>query len=610
MTSAAGRFALAGALTAVAAAVSVVPLAVSPAEAAAAAYTVTTLHFKVEVGPDRGQTCDIVGDVYRPRAATTRHRVPAVITTNGFGGSKDDQAGLGKALAKRGYLVLSYSGLGFGGSGCKVTLDDPDYDGVAASQLVSYLGGAGGIAYTDAAHTTAAPLLRVVARDHRNHVGQHQAHDPRVAMIGGSYGGGIQFAAAAVDKRVDTLIPMITWNDLSYSLDPNNTAISSGVTSSTPGSTKLVWGLSFTALGLATGIEHLDADQTRMLGCPNFATFVCAALLTGATTGYFDDSSIASLRHASVASYLHRIKVPVLLMQGEKDTLFNLNEAIATYRALRAQGTPTRMIWHSWGHSDSTPQPGELDLGDPDPASQYESRRVLNWLDHYLRGATVSTGPRFAYFRDWVSYRGIATPAYGTSNRFPVGTVRTWRLSGTDGLTTGAPASGSTTILTPPLGLPTTFDETDVLGSFFSGANGLTGQSVPGTSAAWTSGTLPRRLDVVGVPTARLKVTANGADLTQGLGPAGDLVLYLKVVDVAPDGTRSAIDGTIAPVRIPDASKRFTVRLPAIVHRFAKGHRIGLVVSTGSPNYRGNVTPSDVTIAAGTGQTLGLPVVG
>ena len=28
-------------------------------------------------------------------------------------------------------MVISYSGLGFGGSDCKITLDDPDYDGKA-----------------------------------------------------------------------------------------------------------------------------------------------------------------------------------------------------------------------------------------------------------------------------------------------------------------------------------------------------------------------------------------------------------------------------------------------------------------------------------------------
>src|SRR5690242_5358675 len=190
------------------------------AAASGAAYTVQTLHFAVRTDPTGSTPCDIVGDVYTPAGAGPAHRVPAILTTNGFGGSKDDQAGIGKAFAARGYVVLSYSGLGFGGSGCKITLDDPDYDGRAAKQLISYLGGAPGIAFTDAAHTTAAPPLQVVVHDATDHAGVAQTYDPRVGMIGGSYGGGIQFATAAVDSRLDTIVPLITWNDLSYSLDP------------------------------------------------------------------------------------------------------------------------------------------------------------------------------------------------------------------------------------------------------------------------------------------------------------------------------------------------------------------------------------------------------
>ncbi len=137
-------------------------VAAVPAGAADPGYTVQTLHFAVTADPSGSTPCDIVADLYTPSTATPSARVPAILTTNGFGGSKDDQAGIGKAFATRGYVVLSYSGLGFGGSGCKITLDDPDYDGRAAKQLISYLGGAPGIAFTDAAHTTAAPRLQVV----------------------------------------------------------------------------------------------------------------------------------------------------------------------------------------------------------------------------------------------------------------------------------------------------------------------------------------------------------------------------------------------------------------------------------------------------------------
>lgn len=133
-------------VVAVAALLTPVVLSAPAASAApvAGSYASQTLHFKVSVGSNRTQTCDIVGLLFTPSSATSRNRVPAILTTNGFGGSDADQVPFAEKEAALGYVVLSYSGLGFGGSGCKITLDDPDYDGQAASQLVSYLGGAGG----------------------------------------------------------------------------------------------------------------------------------------------------------------------------------------------------------------------------------------------------------------------------------------------------------------------------------------------------------------------------------------------------------------------------------------------------------------------------------
>ena len=160
-------------------------------------------------------------------------------------------------------------------------------------------------------------------------------------MWGGSYGGEIQFAAADVDPRIDVLNPQITWNDLSYSLGPNNATAPGDVTTS-PGATKLTWGALFSSVGILDGVQYASDDPYRDVGCPNFATFVCPALVTGGTTGYFQPSDIAAFRHASVESYIKNIKIPVLLDQGEDDTLFNLNEAVATYKTLRAQGRRSR----------------------------------------------------------------------------------------------------------------------------------------------------------------------------------------------------------------------------------------------------------------------------
>ena len=602
------RTRLAALLSAPVLAATAVVAATAGTASAADAFTVQTLHFAVHIGPDGSQNCDIIGDLYTPTSASPTSRVPAILTTNGFGGSKDDQAGIGQAFASRGYVVLSYSGLGFGGSTCKITLDDPDYDGKAGSQLVSYLGGAPGIAFTDADHTTPAPQLNVVVHDARDHAGHAQTYDPRVGMIGGSYGGGIQFSVASVDPRMDTIVPFITWNDLTYSLDPNNTAQTVGVTSSTPGAIKTNWGVGFSAEGVLDGLENAQGDPNRLYPCTNFADWVCPALVTAGTTGYFQPDAAAAARHASVASYMSRIKVPVLLLQGENDTLFNLNEAAATYKALKAQGTPVKMVWQSWGHSGSTPAPGELNLSSPDPATQYETARVADWFAHYLQGSTVGTGPNFAYFRDWVSYSGIATPAYATSNSFPIGANKKYYFSGTGQLVSNplTVQAGSQSFTTPPFGPPSSINPADVV-------SGYTGQlpqaDLPGTFATWTTSPLTAPVNVAGIPLLTVKVQAPTAAATQSAGPAGQLVLFVKIEDVAADGTASLIHGLEAPIRVPDVTKPITLTLPGIVHQFAAGHSIRIVVAGGSDNYRGGLTATPVTIASGTTQSVVLPTV-
>ena len=201
--------------------------------------TYSGLRFTVPAGKNdlgQPQTCTIDADLYKPHSASRTARVPAILTTNGFGGSKADQAGLGEAFAKRGYAVLSYTGLGFPDSGCKISLDDPGVDGTAATSLVTFLGGGGSAAYTSSQVGGTAGGPGTLAVDFTV-LDNPATHDPRLGMIGGYNGGQIQFATAAVDSRVDTLVPLITWNDLRYSLAPNNTSFTSGVTyaNSSPG---------------------------------------------------------------------------------------------------------------------------------------------------------------------------------------------------------------------------------------------------------------------------------------------------------------------------------------------------------------------------------------
>ena len=576
----------------------------------ATTVTVQSKEIDVTVGPAGGrQVCTVVFDLYRPSTATRRHPKPAILTTNGFGGSKDDQADLGTAFAKRGYVVLSYSGLGFGGSDCKITLDDPDWDGQAAKQLVTYLGG--GKPANDGSR------VRYVRKDARSHDGVRRRHDPRVGMIGGSYGGQVQFAVAGIDPRVDTIVPIITWNDLAYSLAPNNTDFTTptgeGVRYGTPGSEKVGWTSLFFGVGIADGIQHASTDPTRNVGCPNFADQVCSAKAQMDALGYPTQDTLDLARHASVSSYVSRIRIPTLLMQGENDTLFNLQEAAATYRALRAQGTPVRMVWQSWGHSGGgTPAPGELDMARP--GSSYEGVRVIRWFAHHLKDRKVSTGPRFAYFRDWVPYTGIATPAYGTSSRYPVGSTQDLYLSGSDALVPGRSSvqAGSASYANAAGEVPTSFSEVSALQGSPVPDGATPPYDTPGTFASWTTAPLAAPVVSVGVPRLTLRLSSPVAEQTQAGGPAGQLLLFAKIYDVAPDGSKVLVRRLVSPTRVADVRKPVTIELPGVVHRYEAGHRLSVVVAATDAAYRNNkvVTPVTVLTSAADPGVLRLPVLG
>src|SRR4051812_43896190 len=570
--------------------------------AAEAAVTVgdvtqTPLTFdNVMTGPDGKTACSIKADLYTPKGVSHSNPAPAVLATNGFGGSKSDfgddkGSGLGWSYAKRGFVFLAYSGLGFGDSGCKIELDDPDWDGKAGKDLVTFLGG--GRTATSDDDTTKKVSVDYVIHDARDHNGVAQDHDPRVGMIGGSYGGQIQFSIAGIDPRMDALVPQITWNDLSYSLTPNNTSFTSGVTYATPGVPKAEWSALFSALGVADGAQATAKFDTSHLGpCPNFDPRVCPSLVTSSTLGYPDDTTLGLLRLASVSTYMDRIRIPTLLAQGQTDTLFDLQESVATYRALRSRNVAVKLLWRSAGHSGGDLKASENDEADPEAG--YESRMELEWLDWYLRGLGDAPKLDFSYYEDWIPYKGDAAPAVGEARSYPASTPVTQYLSGSDALV-GAPGSvqaGTASFTTTSGGAPASYTETAALDQ-----NAPLTDS-PGTFAQYTSQPLAADLDVVGVPTVTLHLSAPTFAASSAAGPGGMLVLFLKLEDVAPDGTATLPHRLIAPVRIADPTKPVQVELPGIAHRFAKGDRVRLVVASSDAAYKGDQVSGPVSVVA------------
>ncbi|MFF1374965.1 CocE/NonD family hydrolase [Streptomyces sp. NPDC058308] len=582
------------ALTLATAAALAAPLAIGgPAPAGATGqYTVTALKFTVQAG---GRSCTVDADLYRPAGVDAGHPAPAVLATNGFGGSKSDggTAAIGKAFAGRGYVSLVYSGLGFGKSGCLISLDDPGIDGRAAAGLVDFLGG------TRAADdgTTA------------DYVTADAEGDPRVGMIGGSYGGAVQLATAAVDHRVDALVPMITWNDLAYSLDPNNTA-----DRSVPGAAKWQWMNGFYLIGEGQPllVPNLDPSRINRLGCLHFVTKACETIRTLNSGRYPADKTEALqtfARGVSPVSYLSKVKAPTLLVQGQADSLFNLNEAEATYRTLKDQGTTAKMIWQAWGHSGGANDAasGELDLAAGNLETSYVGKRILAWFGRYLQQEkNTDTGPDFAYYRDW-----IADPAarYATAAKVPARN-RTLYLSGDGKLVDnrGKVARGSREYRNWLI--PTSHSESSLAGMI--GLPDPAPHDTEGTYLDWTTEPLTDTVDVVGAPRATLKVISPKTERVQHSGDAADkLVLFAKLYDVAPDGKKTLVHRLVAPVRVPDVTKPFTVSLPGIVHRYEKGHRLQFVVAASDGAYGGNrgVKPVTVTSAPKDTGVLNLPVV-
>ncbi|MFC5173105.1 CocE/NonD family hydrolase [Streptomyces mutomycini] len=580
-------------LTLLAGAALLAPLALTgvPRASAAEQYTVTALEFTVRAG-DR--SCTVDADLYRPAGVDARNPAPAVLATNGFGGSKSDGSTdvIGRSFAERGYVGLVYSGLGFGRSGCLITLDDPAIDGEAASGLVDFLAG------TRAADDGTKA----------DYVTSDAPGDPVVGMIGGSYGGAVQLATASADHRVDALVPLITWNDLAYSLAPNAAGATRGVSSDTPGVFKWQWTNGFYLMGEGQPllVPSLDPSRFGSLGCLHFAAQACDTirlLNSGRYPAAATREMLTYARSVSPASYLSGVTAPTLLVQGQADSLFNLNEATAAYRALEAQGTTTKMIWQSWGHSGGS-VPGELDLGTGNLETSYVGQRILAWFDRYLHhDENTATGPEFAYYRDWES-------GYGTAADVPA-LSRTMYLSGDGALVDSRSEVARGSRQYTNWLLPTSHSESSLAGLI--GLSDPAPHDTKGTYLGWTSAPLTAPLDVVGAPKATLEVVSPRTERVQNSGDAADkLVLFAKVYDVAPDGTQKLVNRLVAPVRVPDVTRPFTVELPGIVHRYGTGHRLRFVVAGSDTAYFGNRGVKPVTVVSSPGDTgvLELPVVG
>jgi ABC-2 type transport system ATP-binding protein len=517
---------------------------------------------------------------------------PAVLLAHGYGGTKDSVAAQARDLVERGYVVLTYTARGFGASGGKVHLDAPEYEVEDAQLMVNHLAG-------------------------RPEVATQRAGDPIVGVAGESYGGALALLLAGTDRRVDAVVPSVTWNDLRQALfpqsvagraEPLSAADAAPAADAGTGVFKKQWTALFFGSGAAAaaaapppstppagqaGRDDL-ALRTLRAACGRIASDLCLGYVETATTGRPSAAMLERLAAASPARVAGRITAPTMLIQGQNDSLFPLSEADATARAIAANGTPVSVVWTAGGHD-----------GGPDETERLR-RLTGEFLDRALRAEGGGAGVPFAVtvpdaaissadtnpapqLREAEAYPGLPQGPSLQTRRLP--------LDGGEQLAISPPGATPAAVTTLP-GLGGTLGALAAQagaagvgpgGGDGPGAGGSSGGSptapggfglsaLPGQVATFQTEPLSESMTVVGAPRVSLRVRSTTTDAT----------FFASLVDVAPDGSTTLPRGLVSPVRLeelPVDGREITVALPAVVHDVPAGHRLRVVVSSTDQAY-------------------------
>jgi ABC-2 type transport system ATP-binding protein len=515
-------------LIAVAAAALVVVVAGGAGVARATApapVSARSLMISVVDGPDNNQHVRLDATFFTPAGTG---RAPAILLAHGFGETKDSVRPEALVLARAGFAVLTWSARGFGKSTGQIALDSPDYEVKDVEQLVTWL-----------------------SRQPR--VALNGPGDPDVGITGASYGGAIALLAAAYDHRIDAVVPVATWNNLATALFPN--AAGGGPLG---GVFKKQWaGLLFTQ-GVLSG-----AGTGPPRWCGRFLPSLCALYEQAATLGRATPQAAATLLADSPASVAAKMTAPTLLIQGEHDSLFGLDQADATYREIRRNGAPASMVWFAGGHDGGNQETGRVDA------------LTADWFDRWLRpGAPAAALPGFSVSRNlrFDAAAGEAQLAVATAARYP-------GLAGT-GRVLVRLAGPPQPVVNPPGGAPPSF-------STLPGVGAIPGLAfdMPGQTAAFTSRPLARPVQVTGAPAVRIRVSG-----------APSVTLFAELYDVDQAGNAVLPFSLAAPLRVavpPGGSAVVTVRLPAVDYQFAAGHRLRLVLTSTDFGY---ATPATLAV--------------
>ena len=311
--------------------------------------------------PEPGTTepVEICYTAFKPAGASRAHKVPMVLHSHGWGGARTTDASEFSRWLDAGFGILSFDQRGFGASGGKAHIENPEFEGEDVQRLVRLVS-----------------RLRWVKRDGRG--------DPRLGAIGGSYGGGYQFVGAFRELQqkgepiFDALVPEITWWDLKESLAPQEVPRSTWVTALT-----------------AAGAEALPPEIVLAAG-------------QGLATGMWPDGTLPGTTDLDAffekngpkwhVAQGRRLDIPVLFGQGATDTLFPLDQGLKNFqRALTpAARRSSIFVGYNDGHVLPAVFPQAVGVaGDPCSeklAGDFTGLAITFFTEHLKHRDTKLTG--------------------------------------------------------------------------------------------------------------------------------------------------------------------------------------------------------------------------
>lgn len=262
--------------------------------------------------------------------------------------------------------------------------------------------------------------------------------DVMLGTMGLSYGGGFQTIGSGVSQalngfsRINAMIPVTTWFDIRYSLAPNDVPKSGWIQFLTAATQ--TGGTTLAANGFLAGVgqEALVEDNVSSESYDSLYLRSPRVYCEGLGDSAIGDTPDNTLQPSFGDSSTPLIPA-VFIIQGQRDLLFNYNEALDLAECYEAAGSPdVRLLIQTEGHILPAAQ-----------ASSYKGESEVIYIDEEIycdaAGANkiLTRELMSSWFRDNLGAPVVAEAFRGTNQSPP-------KVCTTHFLTGDAPVSGST----------------------------------------------------------------------------------------------------------------------------------------------------------------------